>query len=142
MITQKYSSVLRLYDKKKGFTILLSILIISVIATVIAISLVIFGMSARRTSFAQEQSYNAQTYAEACAEEALQKIHESNPFTGMGSLSFSYGTCNYTVTKTGGQSRTIATDATVGTIVRKIAITLDKIKPTIRIISWQNVADF
>ena len=88
-----------------------------------------------------EQSNQAKALANACAEEALQQIRDSTPFTGTGNLTLGQGSCNYTVTSGGGQNRTIASTGTVGSIVRKVKTTIDKINPGINITSWQEVAD-
>jgi len=79
---------------------------------------------------------------DACAEEALQQIHDSNPFTGSGSLSIGQGTCSYTVTNTGGQGRSVIASGTVGTTVRRVQITIDQVNPAINVTSWQEVVSF
>lgn len=140
MTIRKHSSDQRL--SSKGFTLLLSVLILGVVGTTIAVSLLLLGIGATRTSFTLEQSQKARALANACAEEALQKIRETTSFTGTGALTLTGDTCIYTVTNTGGQNRTITAIGTAGTATRKIAITLDKINPEIDIVSWQEVADF
>jgi hypothetical protein len=126
----------------KGFTILLSVLIISALAVTIAVSLITLSADTSHTNFIQEQSYMAKALATACAEEALEKIQESTSFVGTGSLTLQNTTCAYTVTNIGGQNRAITAYATIGSLIQKIAISLDKINPDIHIVSWQDVADF
>lgn len=125
-----------------GFVTLTSVLIVGAVGTAIAVSLLLLGLGSTRSSFALEQSKQARALADACAEEALQQIHDSTPFEGTGSLTLGQGNCTYTVTKGTGQNRTIISTGTVGTIVRKAKITIDKINPTIKITSWQELADF
>lgn len=127
---------------KFGFIALISVLVVSTIGTAIAVSLLLLGIGSSRTSFALMQSYQAKALADACAEEALEKIRDSTPFTGTGSLTLGQGACSYTVTSSGGQSRTATSSGTVGTIIRKVKITIDKITPLINVTSWQEVADF
>ncbi len=129
----------KLWFNKNGFTTLISVLIVSAIGITITVSLLLLGLGSTRTSFANKQSNQAKAFADACAEEALQKIRESTPYTGVGNLTFEQGTCNYTVTNQGGQNRTITSSGTVGTIIRKAKIIIDKINPTIQIVSWQEV---
>ena len=126
---------------KQGFITLLSVLIVAAISTMVAVSLLLLGLASSRTSLALEQSKQAQVLADACAEEALQQIRDSTPFAGSANLLLGQGSCDYTVTNTGGQNRTITAIATVGTIVRKLSISLDAINPSINITSWQEVAD-
>lgn len=137
---QKYSKIC--YNKKKGFITLMSVLIVSAVGLSISISLILLGLGASRSSFALEQSKQAQSLAILCAEEGLQQIRNSTPFAGTGNLTVGLGTCTYTVINLTGQNRTITASGTIGTIIRKIAISIDQINPQINITSWQEVADF
>ena len=129
-------------NKKNGFITLISVLIVGAVGVAIAASLLLLGLGSSRTSFALEQSNQAKALANACGEEALQQIRDSTPFSGTGSLTLGQGTCTYTVVKLTGQNRTVTASGTVGTIIRKVSISLDKITPNINITSWQEVADF
>lgn len=129
-------------NNKKGVTTLVAILVVGAIASAVAISLVLLGISATKNSLAIQQSFQAKALADACAEYALQQIRNSVPYTGSGSLTLGQGTCNYTVTSQGGQNRTVTVYGTVGTIVRKVKITVSQINPRIIIATWQEVADF
>lgn len=126
---------------KNGFITLLSVLVVGAVGVAITLSLLLLGVGNSRTGFAIEQSNQAKALANACAEEALQQIRDSTPFTGSGSLTLGQGTCAYTVTSQGGQNRTITASGTVGTIVRKAKIIINKINPTITLTSWQEVSD-
>ena len=128
-------------QQHKGFITLISVLVVGAVGVAIATSLILLGLGSSRTSFAIEQSNQAKGIANACAEEALQQIRDSTPFTGSGNLTLGQGICAYTVTNQGGQNRTITSSGTVGAIIRKVKIIIDKINPTIQVISWQEVAD-
>ena len=130
------------YEDTGGYITLISVLIVGAVGTAITVSLFLFGIGFSRTSFALEQSNQAQALANMCAEDALQEIRDSTPFTGSGNLTLGQGTCDYTVVNDGGQDRTITTFGTVGTITRKVSITIDAINPDINIATWQEVADF
>ena len=127
---------------QKGYIALITVLVTGAVGVAIAVSVLWLGLGSSKTSFSMEQSNQAKALANACSEEALQQIRDSTPFTGSGNLTFGQGTCSYTVTSQGGQNRTITASASVGTIVRKVKITIDKITPSINITSWQEVADF
>lgn len=129
-------------QKSRGYIALISILILGAVGTAVAISLLLLGLGSSRSSFAVVQSNQAKALANACAEEALQQIRDSTPFAGTGNLSLGQGNCTYTVTKSTGQNRTATASATVGTLVRKVKIVIDKINPDINITSWQEVADY
>ena len=129
-------------QQHKGFITLISVLVVGAVGVAITTSLILLGLGSSRTSFAIEQSNQAKGIANACAEEALQQIRDSTPFTGSGNLTLGQGICAYTVTNQGGQNRTITSSGTVGAIIRKVKIIIDKINPTIQIISWQEVDNF
>ncbi|MDP3973694.1 MAG: hypothetical protein Q8P92_02565 [Candidatus Daviesbacteria bacterium] len=131
------------YDKKnqKGYIVLITVLVIGAIGVAIAVSVLWLGLGSSKSSFSQEQSNQAKALVNACSEEALQQIRDSIPFTGTGNLTLGQGTCTYTVTNDGGTNRTITATGTVGTIVRKVKITIDTINPKINITSWQEAAD-
>ena len=148
-VMKKRSMGQRVYDQIKmakrnesGFTLLLVVVIIGMIAVSVTVPLLLFGVTQSMSSLTQEQSAQARGLANACAEEALQQIRDSTPFSGSGSLSLSTGDCDYVVTNTGGKNREIEATGTVDTIERKVFIQLDQINPSINITSWQEVADF
>ncbi len=116
-------------------------LVVSAVGAAIALSLLLLGVGSSRTSFAVEQSNQAKALVSACAEEALQKIRDSVSFEGSGGLSLGQGTCSYTVTSQGGHNRTITAFGTVGTVIRKVNIIINKITPAIQVVSWLEVAD-
>jgi len=127
---------------QKGYIALITVLVIGAVGIAIATSLLLLGLGLSRTSFAIEQSNQAMALANACAEEALQQIRDATPFEGTNNLTLGQGNCTYTVTKQLGQNRTITASGTVGTVTRKVKITLDKITPSINITNWQELADF
>lgn len=130
------------YTHQRGYITLVSVLVVGAMGAAIATSLILLGLGSSRTSFAVEQGNQAKALATACAEEALQQIRDSNPFTGSGNLALGQGNCSYTVTSQGGGNRTITAGSTVGAIVRKVKIVISQITPAMQIVSWQEVTDF
>ena len=117
----------------KGYITLMSILFVGAVGLSVVTSVILLGIGSSRSSFALENSTQAKALADACAEEGLQRIRDDQHFNGSGSLSLGYGNCTYTVTDTGGESRTIASAGIVGTIVQKIEVKIDSINPQINI---------
>ncbi len=146
MSIQKHSMEAPHYDnhdrESQGFILLLNVLLIGVVGLTIVTSILLLGTNSSRTSFTLEQSNHAKAIANACTEEALEQIRDSTSFTGSGSLSFSQGTCSYTVTSQGGQNRTVTASSTVSTITRKVKVILSSITPTMSVTSWQELGDF
>jgi hypothetical protein len=127
---------------KQGYITLMSVLIVGAIGLSISTSLILLGLGVSRNSLVLEQSGYARLLTNSCAEEALQQIRDSTPFSGTGNLSSPQGLCEYEVINDGGQSRTITASSTVKSIVRKVKITIDTINPSINITSWQEVGNF
>lgn len=129
--------------KQKGYVALLSTLFLVAIGGVVAGSVILLGLGFSKTSFALDQSTQAKALANACAEEALEKLRESVYYTGSESLTFSDTSCQIQVISgVGNSSRTIQTIGTVGTHQRKVKVVVTTVHPTIVISSWQEVADF
>jgi len=129
-------------SEEKGFITLVTVLIVGVVGVSIASSLILLGVDASRTSFAEERSARARALANTCAEDALERVRISPSYTGTATNIFPDGSCAYTIASQGGENRTIAASGTIDTIIRKSKISIDRINPTIRITSWQEVADF
>ena len=126
---------------EQGFVALISVLIVGAVGVAITTSLLLLGLGSSRTSFALEQSSQARALANACVEEALEQIRNNTLFSGTETLTLGQGNCNYTVIVQTNENRTITATGTVGTIIRKVKVTLDTINPNINITSWQEVAD-
>lgn len=122
-----------------GYVALISVLIVGAIGVMVVTGVILSSLAWSRTSFVQEQSFQAKALADACMEEALQQIKDSIPFSGNGTITLGQGSCAYTVTNNGAQNRSVVSTGTVGTVVRKVSVTLDKISPSINITSWQEV---
>ncbi len=127
-------------DRNRGFAILLSVLVTGAVSIAVAISLLLLGSDALRTDISVTQSSEAGSLADACAEDALEKIRESF-FIGSGSLSLGNGSCEYVVSSTGIEQRTITASGTVSYVVRKVRISVDALNPRVTITSWQEISD-
>ncbi|MFZ2201765.1 MAG: hypothetical protein WAV56_00010 [Microgenomates group bacterium] len=125
--------------KTRGYVALVSVLIVGAIGLTAVTGVILLGLSWSRTSLTLQQSFQAKTLADACIEEALQQIKDSIPFSGNGTLTLGQGSCAYTVTNNGAQNRSLVSVGMVGTVIRRVAVTLDKISPSINITSWQEV---
>jgi hypothetical protein len=127
-------------NNQQGYIILVSVLVISAIAVAITISLIFLGLGASRSSLAYQQSAQAKNLANACVNQALLEIAESD-FTGSASLDFENGSCTYLVTNLGGINRDIRGEAVVNNVTRRVKVLIDQINP-VNITSWQEVVSF
>ena len=124
---------------QNGYVALLSVLIVGAIATTVGVTLLLTGTDSQRETLVTQQSAQARSLVDACAEEALQQLHDNTAFTGTNGLTLSQGTCSYTVTSTGASTRTITANSTVGNVVRKVAVYVTISSSSISITSWQEV---
>ena len=122
-----------------GYVTLISVLIVGATGAAITVSIILLGLGVSRTSLAYQQLHQAKALAHGCAEEALEQIRSSTSFTGTGGLTLGQGTCAYTVSNTGGQTRSIVTSGTVGTIIRRNSLTITAINPRIIVSTWQEI---
>lgn len=127
---------------KDGYAALMGVLVVGAVSASAVLSMLLLGIQSSQTSFTVQQSAQSRELADACVEEALQEIRDDGGYTGSESLSLSMGECQYAVTSSGGQSRTITSEGATGSIVRKVQLEIDGINPEINITSWQEVADF
>lgn len=128
--------------ERGGYVTLLSVLIMGTVGISITVGLLLRGLDVSRTGFATQQSIQALAFANACIEEGLSQIKRAPSFTGTTNLVFSGGMCIYTITSQGGQNRTLNASGSVGTVTRKIKVTVTGTSPTATLSSWQEVADF
>ncbi len=136
-----YANRYTLIAPQRGYVVLLTVLVVGAVAVAIATTLLFAGTDAARLAAVKEQSRVARHMADACAEEALNEIRTSSPFTGYGTLTLGGNTCSFNVTNLGGTNRQVIASSTVGTMVRKKKLTLDKVKP-VSINSEQDVINF
>ena len=131
--------------KQKGHITLIAVITVTALGSAIALSLLMLGLGYSKNSYVLERSYQAKALADACAEEALQKINDSTSYEGSGNLAEGNGSCTYTVIKGTGQNREITTRATVsdaiGEVTRKVNVRVDQTNPRIYIAGWEETAD-
>ncbi|HEX8762982.1 MAG TPA: hypothetical protein VF733_04475 [Candidatus Saccharimonadales bacterium] len=133
--------MIQLRDQQNGYVALLAVLIIGAASLAVGIALLTTGTDSQRTTLVIQQSAQARGLANACAEEALQQIHDSTAFTGTNSMSLGQGSCSYTVTSTGASTRTIDTTGTVNSVVKKLKVYVTISSSSLSITSWQEVSD-
>ena len=124
----------------EGYIALIAVLIVGAATTAIALTLLMTGVDAQRSGLVEQQTIQARQMANACAEEALQVIHDNTSYTGTGNLTVGANTCSYTVTSTGASTRTITTSATINNVVRRITIYATIGASSISVTSWQEVS--
>lgn len=121
---------------EKGFSTLLVVIILGTMVMGLILYITTTGYWSVRGSVDDKTSMQSEQMVNACAESALEAMRENNAFTGSGSVTINSNTCNYTVTNTGGNNRSISINATIGSITRRLTITTNAFNP-LTISSWQ-----
>lgn len=126
-----------------GYILLLSVLVVGAVGTAIATSILMLSVGNSLNSLADQQSAEALSYANACAEDTLEQLRIDNTYVAGEVLTFDKGTCEViSVQGTGDTNRTVQAEGVVGDIVRKIEIIVDDIGPPTVISRWQDVDQF
>lgn len=130
-------------SNQSGYVILLSVLVVGAVGTAIATSLLLLGVGGARTSLDQQRLVQARALANACAEEALERLRRDANYAGSETLTFETGTCTIdAVGGSGDTNRTIYSTGTVDPIVRRVVVEVASVGPPTDLTSWQEVDDF
>jgi hypothetical protein len=128
------------YNKtRKGYIMLMSVLVVGAIGAAVSVSVILLGLAGSRTGLAYQQMHQAKALANACSEEALERIRESTPFVGTGNLFIGTDNCLFAVKSEGGENRTIYATGTVGMITRKTKVSVTAINPLIVVSEWREI---
>lgn len=112
------------------------------VGALIGSSVLLLGIGATQSSQSIADSNQAAALADACAEDALQRIRINNSLTGTSNLTIGAQDCSYTINNTGGSNREVEAQSTVNNSTRKVKVTIDQLSPIVNVSSWQEVADF
>ena len=129
-------------ELSSGYVTLLAVLVVGMIGVTIATSGLLLGVSSSQSNLIVIQETEARALAHSCAEEGLERIRQDTEFTGSGNLILGNGSCSYLVTDLGGDNRRVTSEASVGTIIQRVDVSINQLLPTIEVTSWQEVQDF
>lgn len=130
------------YDNKKGYITLVAVMFIGMVILTLVVSLSTWGVKALKTSTDLGDGEKAKSLADSCMEEGLQQLYMDYSYAGIQTVTMDIGSCDFTVSNLGGDSREVQATGTVGEIVRRVKVQTDAYDPKINITSWQEVADF
>lgn len=126
-----------------GYVLLLSVLVVVVIGTAVATSLLLWSVSDAHSSRSAQQSERARILANSCAEEAISQLQHDSAYAAGTTLTIDSDSCTIdAITGSGSTNRVIDAYGTAGTVVRKVVVTVDSLGPPVVVSSWQEVADF
>lgn len=122
----------------KGFSTLLIVIILGGVALALTLSLSTSSLWSIRGSIDSKYSNTSKSLVNACAEIALETMRENNSYTGTSNVALSGNSCSYTVTNTGGTTRSVTVSGTVSGVTRKLSVTTSSFNP-LTISSWEEV---
>lgn len=129
-------------NKKSGFIVLISVLIISSIVLSISLMIVLVNINSSKNSLSTNNANQARLLANTCSEYALQEIALDTNIFGSFVLSLGDDTCNYSIYHGAGEERVIESWSEIRGSVRRERVVIDSFSPNINIASWQEIADF
>jgi hypothetical protein len=130
-------------QNQKGYIALISILIVSGMTLLIAISVSLSGISESDMGLLKNQSTKAFYLATLCAEDALVKLKNDLKYSGNETLTIGEGSCTILAIKGGGNfNRVVKTTGTIYNQIRKIKVEISQVNPKMEISSWQEVTSF
>lgn len=134
----------KIRSSRDGYITLLGLLIIGGAALGLTVSLLSAGLLSTKNAANFQEAVQARFLADACLEEALQRIRTTTGFLGSGTLSVGGGTCLYQVVPGtgGGERRTITVLASRGLMTRRGRVEVRAINPRIIVTAWTEGASF
>lgn len=141
--------------KQEGYILLITVLVVGAIMSAIASSLLLLGLGSGRSSYALGQSEQAKGYANACVEEAIERLSRDNTYVAGDSITFDDGSCTINaITGTGDTNRVIqvtgvvvnnaedTTSSETDDVTRKLEVSIADLGPPVDITSWLEVGNF
>lgn len=128
----------------KGFTALISVLIVGALILVISIGAAVRSLNQGQMSTQNELSELVRSLAQACADDAVMKLKTTLTYAGNETITVQGSrTCDILPTEgSGNTNRTIKTQSTVSGYTAKVKVVVAQLRPTAQITSWEEVADF
>lgn len=134
-------------NQPKGYITLITVIAISAVGSLVALLILFSGVSTSKTSLSLQQSAQAKSAADGCAELALAAIQANIALSTPATANYSIDTssesvCSYTITGVAPDyiidaSGTVDSDGK--RIVRKVRVVLNRVGPTLNIYSWQEL---
>lgn len=127
----------------QGYVFLVTVLIVGVIATVTATSLMLLGWAAEQNGQLVAQSIQAFENAQTCVERTLRNLKYDPAYVGSGTITLTNGTCTIrAVAGQGNDRRVICSEGVFGQNTRRLEVTISRLYPSVIVQSWREVPSF
>ena len=149
-----------LKDNRSGYIVLMAIIVIGAVAFVSSLLILTISAESSQNSAIIQQSNQAKALANACAEYALDALHQNSAYSGNETLTLGVGNCVLAPINLVADLATIQSIGTVQNTIRKVeviaqvTVTTEETDPeaeppaepistiTVQLQSWQEVGDF
>lgn len=129
--------------QRTGYVFLMTVLVIGVIATATATSLMLLGWAAEQNGQLVVHSAQAFENAQTCTERALKQLRYDPAYAGSGIIMLGNGSC--TIHAIGGQGngeRTLCSEGESGGSIRRLEVRVMRLYPSVIVKSWREVPSF
>lgn len=128
---------------RDGYAFLVTVLVIGVIASATATSLMLLGWAAEQNGFLIERSGQAEEYAKGCLERTLRTLRVEPSYAGDETITFSKGSCVIRpVVGDGVNDRRVCVEGRSGNATRRLQASVTQLFPSIKTTSFAEVAAF
>jgi hypothetical protein len=136
-------SLARPPSSRPGYAFLVTVLVIGVMATATATSLMLLGWAAEQNGFLIERSAQAEQYAKGCLERTFRRLRLEPSYAGGETVAFPKGSCViHPVTGDGANDRRVCVEGKSGSTTRRFEVAIDEVFPRIKTSSFAEVVGF
>ncbi len=126
-----------------GYAFLVTVLVIGVMATATATSLILLGWAAEQNGFLFERSAQAEEYAKSCLERTFRRLRTEPTYAGGESVMFAKGSCViHPIAGDGINDKRVCIEGTSGRSTRRFQASIAELFPTITMSSFAEVVTF
>ncbi|MBI2097783.1 MAG: hypothetical protein HYT46_02545 [Candidatus Vogelbacteria bacterium] len=131
--------MIKLETEARGFMALVTVIIIAATALVMSLNSSLLGLGTLEFGTLVAGGGEAASLADACVEEALQRLRVNQSYSGDPALSIFGGTCIITVTDLGGGERQATVIATQGDFTKRVEVNMTLGVRTVTVSHWQEL---
>lgn len=125
-------------SRARAFSTLFIVIILGAISLSVILSISTSSVWSIKGSTDTKNANISKALVNSCAEVALEVMRENNSYTGTNSEILNGNTCTYTVSNTGGTTRSITVSGVVNGVTRKLNITTSTFNPLV-VSTWQEI---
>lgn len=128
---------------RNGYAFLVTVLVVGIMATATAASLMLLGWAAEQNGLLVQRSGQAEQYAKGCIERVFRALRLDPSYAGGETIAFTRGSCViHPVAGDGVNDRRVCVEGVSGNATRRFQLEAYQLFPSIKISSFEEVPDF